>query len=117
MKKRKRVLSVLMTACLVAVMMPITVFAQGETVKMQTGTAGLTVNESKVAFAGREWWVVGDGTSGIYPQESHITLLAADTQVSDVQEIDGSYYGIAFREGGSVDPEYPDSKSTLAYIA
>ena len=46
----------------------------------------LTVNESKVAFAGHEWWVIGDGTSGVYSQDGHITLLAAnlDTEFQNI---------------------------------
>lgn len=69
--KRKR----LMLAALV-LMLCIPVF--GQAAGIQSGTPALTVNSRQVAFGGYKWWVVGDGTSGVYPQNGHITLLAID---------------------------------------
>ena len=31
-----------------------------------------------MAFAGHEWWVIGDDTSGVYPQPGHITLMTVN---------------------------------------
>ena len=72
-KLRSRVSAALLSLAVIIGLMPGTVFAAG----MQSGTSTLTVNQSKVAFAGHEWWVIGDGTSGVYPQTGHITLLSA----------------------------------------
>jgi hypothetical protein len=88
-KLRSRVLAVMLSLALLAGLMPATVYAVG----MQSGTSTLTVNQSKVAFAGHEWWVIGDGTSGVYPQENHITLLAAN--------LDEEFENIPFRTGSN----------------
>ena len=46
----------------------------------------LKINQNKAVFAGRTWWVIGDGSSGVYPQPNCATLLAADYE-SDYQKI------------------------------
>ena len=89
MKTKRKFLSILLTLSLVLALAPMTAFAAG----MADGTTNLTVNQSKVAFAGHEWWVIGDGTSGIYPQEGHITLLAANAGL-----MDSVFYGHQFRK-------------------
>ena len=47
---------------------------------IQAGQADLTVNTSKVAFAGHEWWVIGNNAPGVYSKanDGHVTLLAAN---------------------------------------
>ena len=60
--------------------LPTTSLAAG----IKSGQPALTVNQSKVAFAGYEWWVIGDGTSGVYPQAGHITLLSANTDFPEI---------------------------------
>ena len=67
--------------------MPITSLAVG------VWKPSLKVNRNKVVFAGHTWWVIGDGTSGIYPQPGHATLLAAD--------YDREYQNIPFRKGSA----------------
>jgi hypothetical protein len=62
---------------------------------MQSSTTGITVNSTKVAFAGHEWWVIGDGTNGVYPQSDHITLLAAN--------LDRDFQNVPFRRGQSAE--------------
>ena len=59
----------------------------------------VTVNDSVVVFAGHEWWVVGDGTTGINPQPGSITLLAKEDVFGDSvfrkghgAEFEGSQY-------------------------
>lgn len=86
MKKRKGKLKIFM--CLLSLMMigtllPTTLFA--EETGMESGAVDLTVNKSKVAFAGHEWWVIGDGRSkvGVYPQDGSITLLAVNNDFGE----------------------------------
>lgn len=57
----------------------------------------LTVNQSVVAFSGYEWWVIGDASSGVYPQADSVTLLAKTLQ--------DEWENVAFRtgRGGSFD--------------
>ena len=71
--KRRKLLPFLLTLVMVISLLPTTVFA----VRIQEDTPNITVNTTKVAFAGQTWWVIGDGESGVYPQTDHITLLAA----------------------------------------
>ena len=71
---RKGLISALVAIAMALCVAPGAAFAAG----IQAGQADLTVNTSKVAFAGHEWWVVGDATSGVYPQAGHTTLLAAN---------------------------------------
>ncbi len=58
---------------------------------VQAGT-DLTVNTSVVGFAGQEWWVIGDGGSGVRVPADHIMLLVKSS---------GNPYGTTmFRTGG-----------------
>ena len=51
------------------------------------------MNQSKVAFAGHEWWVIGYNGDGVYSKENdgHITLLAAN--------LDDDFQNVPFRSG------------------
>ena len=69
----KKIFSILLGFVMLAQLLPISALAAG----IKSGRPTLTVNQSKVAFAGYEWWVIGDGASGVYPQAGHITLLSA----------------------------------------
>lgn len=89
--KGKKLLSLLLGCALCMGLVPAHVSAQNGTMQILNGLPELTVNTSKVAFAGREWWVIGDGTNGVYPQSNHITLLAAN--------MEEDYYQVPFREG------------------
>ena len=87
MKKKKRMLSLLLCIATLVSLIPTTSFAAG------VWEPALEINQSKVVFAGHTWWVIGDGTSGIYPQPGHATLLAAD--------YDSEYQNIPFRKGSA----------------
>ena len=87
LKKKKRILSLLLCIATLVSLIPTTSFAAG------VCEPALEINQSKVAFAGHTWWVIGDGTSGVYPQPNHATLLAAD--------YDSEYQNIPFRKGSA----------------
>ena len=76
---RKGLMGALVAIAMALCVAPGAAFAAG----IQAGQADLTVNTSKVAFAGHEWWVIGDGTNGVYPQADHATLLAANADFGD----------------------------------
>ena len=71
---RKRILAALLSAAVCLSLLPTAAFAAG----MQSGTIDLKVNESKVAFAGKEWWVIGYNGQGVYStaNDNHATLLS-----------------------------------------
>ena len=69
---KKRWLSIVLALVMALGLAPVQVQAAG------IGETEIRVNETKVAFGGREWWVIGDGSSGVFPQTGHITLLAVD---------------------------------------
>lgn len=71
--KSKKLLLILLTLAMVISLFP----ASASAVRIQDDTPNITVNTTKVAFAGQTWLVIGDGESGVYPQTDHITLLAA----------------------------------------
>ena len=90
---KKRVLGILLTLCIMLYHMPITAPAT----EIKSKLPSLTVNQSKVAFAGHEWWVIGDGTSGVYPQPGHITLLSANA--------DSDFKNVIFRNGQNTESQ------------
>lgn len=104
-KRSNRVLAALLSLVLLVGLIP----AAASAAEMQSGTSTLTVNQSKVAFAGHEWWVIGDGASGVYPQQNHITLLAAN--------LDSEFQNTTFRTGSSsqFDNSTLFSQGTLYY--
>ena len=69
---KKRWLSIVLALVMALGLAPVSAQAAG------IGETEIKVNETKVAFGGREWWVIGDGSSGVFPQAEHITLWAAD---------------------------------------
>ena len=87
LKSKKRILSLLICVAILSTLIPIKSSAVG------VWKPSLKVNRNKVVFAGHTWWVIGDGTSGIYPQPGHATLLAAD--------YDREYQNIPFRKGSA----------------
>ena len=94
---------------MIGTLLPTAAFAEGEEdagIRMESGVAALTVNKSKVAFAGHEWWVIGvdasgDDTNGngrgVYPVNGSITLLAANN--------DEEFGNTAFRNGSTSESE------------
>ena len=78
---RKGLMGALVAIAIALCVAPGAAFAAG----IQAGQADLTVNESKVAFAGHEWWVIGNNGSGVYSKanDGHATLLAANADFGD----------------------------------
>ncbi|GHU79104.1 hypothetical protein FACS1894191_1150 [Clostridia bacterium] len=69
-------------AVLLALLLPALPFAAPLTARaaeIQAGTPAITVNTTVVGFAGEEWWVIGDATTGVYPQPDSVTLLHKGT--------------------------------------
>ena len=91
MKKVKKWLALVLTGLMTVSMLPGTALA-AEIGNIQ---ASLTVDQSKVAFAGHEWWVIGYNGMGVYSEENdgHITLLAAN--------LDEGLEHVPFRNGQS----------------
>ena len=94
MKTRKKPMAAMVAAlaCIMALPTPAWATQPQENPKV-------TVNDSVVVFAGHEWWVVGDGTTGINQQPGNITLLAKEDVYGDSvfrqghgAEFDGSQY-------------------------
>ncbi len=72
---KKKVLSIFLVLVMILCFVPKPVSAAG----MQSGTTALTVNSTKVGFAGYEWWVIGYNGTGVYStanDTNHATLLA-----------------------------------------
>ena len=89
---RKRILSILLTLCMVLCLVPITVFAAGGAKAILPGTSAqsiLKIDKSRLSFAGHEWWVIGQKT-----EKSNnapiITLLAVNNDFGDVPFRTGS---------------------------
>ena len=89
---KKRILSILLTLCMVLCLVPITVFAAGGAKAILPGTSAqsiLKIDKSRLSFAGHEWWVIGQKTD-----ESNnapiITLLAVKNDFGDVPFRTGS---------------------------
>ena len=89
---KKRILSILLTLCMVLCLVPITVFAAGGAKAILPGTSAqsiLKIDQSRLSFAGHEWWVIGRKTD-----ESNnapiITLLAVNNDFGDVPFRTGS---------------------------
>ena len=89
---KKRILSILLTLCMVLCLVPITVFAAGGAKAILPGTSAqsiLKIDQSRLSFAGHEWWVIGQKTD-----ESNnapiITLLAVNNDFGDVPFRTGS---------------------------
>ena len=89
---KKRILSILLTLCMVLCLVPITVFAAGGAKAILPGTSAqsiLKIDKSRLSFAGHEWWVIGQKT-----EKSNnapiITLLAVNNDFGDVPFRTGS---------------------------
>ena len=89
---KKRILSILLTLCMVLCLVPTTVFAAGGAKAILPGTSAqsiLKIDQSRLSFAGHEWWVIGRKTD-----ESNnapiITLLAVNNDFGDVPFRTGS---------------------------
>ena len=78
---KKRTISILLTLCLALGLAPMVVFAAGSTKAIQPGASAqstLKVSQSKLSFAGHEWWVFSKKDGGI------LTLLAANHDFGEV---------------------------------
>jgi hypothetical protein len=75
-KNGRKALGLLLAAVMLLSLLPATALAAN----IQAGTGTITPNIGRsdgtvVGFAGQEWWVIGDDTSGVYPQVGSVTLL------------------------------------------
>ena len=88
---KKRWLSIVLALCMALGLAPVPAQAAG------IGETEIRVNNTKVAFGGHEWWVIGDGKTGVFPQEGHLTLWAANP--------DAEFAGVFYRRGYSEEQE------------
>ena len=89
---KKRILSILLTLCMVLCLVPITVFAAGGAKAILPGTSAqsiLKIDKSRLSFAGHEWWVIGKKTDKSN-NAPIITLLAVNNDFGDVPFRTGS---------------------------
>ena len=89
---KKRILSILLTLCMLLCLVPITVFAAGGAKAILPGTSAqsiLKIDESRLSFAGHEWWVIGQKTDKSN-NAPIITLLAVNNDFGDVPFRTGS---------------------------
>ena len=89
---KKRILSILLTLCMVLCLVPITVFAAGGAKAILPGTSAqsiLKIDKSRLSFAGHEWWVIGQKTDKSN-NAPIITLLAVNNDFGDVPFCTGS---------------------------
>ena len=83
MRKTKRAFAILLTICLAIGILPTTALASGMQANTPTFKLSSGNNTSVVAFAGKEWWVIGDGTNGVNPAANTVTLLAKEDNFGD----------------------------------
>ena len=88
---KKRWLSIVLALVMALGLAPVSAQAAG------IGETEIRVNNTKVAFGGHEWWVIGDGKTGVFPQEGHLTLWAANP--------DAEFAGVFYRRGYSEEQE------------
>ena len=89
---KKRLLSILLTLCMVLCLVPITVFAAGGAKAILPGMSAqsiLKIDKSRLSFAGHEWWVIGQKTDKSN-NAPIITLLAVNNDFGDVPFRTGS---------------------------
>ena len=89
---KKRILSILLTLCMVLCLVPITVFAAGGAKAILPGTSAqsiLKIDQSRLSFAGHEWWVIGQKTDKSN-NAPIITLLAVNNDFGNVPFRTGS---------------------------
>ena len=89
---KKRILCILLTLCMVLCLVPITIFAAGGAKAILPGTSAqsiLKIDQSRLSFAGHEWWVIGKKTDKSN-NAPIITLLAVNNDFGDVPFRTGS---------------------------
>ena len=89
---KKRILSILLTLCMVLCLVPTTAFAAGGAKAILPGTSVqsiLKIDKSRLSFAGHEWWVIGQKTDKSN-NAPIITLLAVNNDFGDVPFRTGS---------------------------
>ena len=89
---KKRILSILLTLCMVLCLVPTTAFAAGGAKAILPGTSAqsiLKIDKSRLSFAGHEWWVIGQKTDKSN-NAPIITLLAVNNDFGDVPFRTGS---------------------------
>ena len=93
---KKRWLSIVLALVMALGLAPVPVQAQKSQIA-EGEWENIRVNNTKVAFGGHEWWVIGDGKTGVFPQEGHLTLWAANP--------DAEFAGVFYRRGYSEEQE------------
>ena len=93
---KKRWLSIVLALVMALGLAPVQVQAQKSQIA-EGEWENIRVNNTKVAFGGHEWWVIGDGKTGVFPQEGHLTLWAANP--------DAEFAGVFYRRGYSEEQE------------
>lgn len=93
---KKRWLSIVLALVMALGLAPVQVQAQKSEIA-EGEWENIRVNNTKVAFGGHEWWVIGDGKTGVFPQEGHLTLWAANP--------DAEFAGVFYRRGYSEEQE------------
>ena len=89
---KKRILSILLTLCMLFCLVPTTAFAAGGAKAILPGTSAqsiLKIDQSRLSFAGHEWWVIGQKTDKSN-NAPIITLLAVNNDFGDVPFRTGS---------------------------
>ena len=89
---KKRILCILLTLCMVLCLVPVTIFAAGGAKAILPGTSAqsiLKIDQSRLSFAGHEWWVIGKKTDKSN-NAPIITLLAVNNDFGDVPFRTGS---------------------------
>ena len=89
---KKRILCILLTLCMVLCLVPITIFAAGGAKAILPGTSAqsiIKIDQSRLSFAGHEWWVIGKKTDKSN-NAPIITLLAVNNDFGDVPFRTGS---------------------------
>ncbi len=89
---KKRILSILLTLCMVLCLVPTTAFAAGGAKAILPGTSAqsiLKIDKSRLSFAGHKWWVIGQKTDKSN-NAPIITLLAVNNDFGDVPFRTGS---------------------------
>ena len=89
---KKRILSILLALCMLFCLVPTTAFAAGGAKAILPGTSAqsiLKIDQSRLSFAGHEWWVIGQKTDKSN-NAPIITLLAVNNDFGDVPFRTGS---------------------------
>ena len=118
MNKLKRILAALLCALLMAVAWSTVVLAAGIESRETHSMPSVNDTSQTIAFGGHEWYVIGNGNSGIEPIAGHLTLLAKNSfgdvafrnrESSDTGKNYTYYQGFYYEGAFSQPSDYSDS--------